>query len=378
MEMLNLLIVDDEVGMGLAVQRALRDYTIRVREIEIDVGFRVDHTETGERALEIINSSPPDILLLDHKLPGVSGLDILSHLAEHQYDLLTVMITAYASLENAILATKRGAYDFLAKPFTPDELKSSVYRTAKHLMLQRQARRLSREKRQVRFEFISVLAHELKAPLAAVEQYLSILDGDLGTGTEKQMVERSLSRIRGMRKLILDLLDLTRIESGQRKREVKLLNLKELAAACIESFQVEAEGRGIGIALHVSQEPTLMGDRWEIETILNNLISNGIKYNRDGGRVDVRIAANPEQVKIAVSDTGIGISEEEAKGLFREFGRIRNDATESIAGSGLGLSTVKKIAALYKGDVALIGTQGEGSTFEVTLAGADMCEPTER
>ncbi len=76
------------------------------------------------------------------------------------------MITAYASLETAILATKRGAYDFLAKPFTPDELKAAVYKAAKHLILQRQAKKLAQEKRQFRFQTISIVAHELKAPIA--------------------------------------------------------------------------------------------------------------------------------------------------------------------------------------------------------------------
>ena len=95
---------------------------------------------------------------------------------------LTVMITAYATLETAIDATKRGAHDFLPKPFTPDELRVAIRRVVKHLVVQRQAKRLAEEKRQVRFQFISVLGHELKAPLAAIEGYLQILkDGSAGT-----------------------------------------------------------------------------------------------------------------------------------------------------------------------------------------------------
>ena len=108
-------------------------------------------------------------------MPGISGLDVLDRLAGMQTDMLTIMITAYASIETAVTATKRGAYDFLAKPFTPDELKSTIRKAAARLILAKQARKLAEEKRQVRFEFIRVLGHELKAPLNAVAGYLELI-----------------------------------------------------------------------------------------------------------------------------------------------------------------------------------------------------------
>ncbi len=108
-------------------------------------------------------------------MPGISGLEVLDRLADMQTDMLTIMITAYASIETAVSATKRGAYDFLAKPFTPDELKSTIRKAAARLILAKQARKLAEEKQQVRFEFIRVLAHELKAPLNAVAGYLELI-----------------------------------------------------------------------------------------------------------------------------------------------------------------------------------------------------------
>ena len=139
------------------------------------MAFTVDQAESGEEALEKIDRNPPDILLLDHKMPGISGLEVLDRLAGRETDMLTIMITAYASIETAVAATKRGAYDFLAKPFTPDELKSTIRKAAARLVLAKQARQLAEEKRRVRFEFIRVLGHELKAPLNAVAGYLDIL-----------------------------------------------------------------------------------------------------------------------------------------------------------------------------------------------------------
>jgi len=156
---LRILVVDDELGMRLGVERALRNFAVQLIDVNGEVSFEVESVDCGEIALEKIKASPPDILLLDHKLPGISGLDVLHELAEAKSEVLTIMITAYASLDTAITATKRGAFDFLAKPFTPEEVKAAVRKATKHLMLQRQARRLAEEKRQVRFQFISVLGH---------------------------------------------------------------------------------------------------------------------------------------------------------------------------------------------------------------------------
>ena len=370
METLKLLIVDDEIAMGKAVARSLGKYTVHVPEVDLDIGYVIEHVDTGEKALEIIDTHPPDILLLDHKLPGVSGMDMLSFLSEKPHDMLIVMITAYASLENAVAATHRGAYDFLAKPFTPDELKSIVYRTTKHLLLCRQAEKMAREKRQIRFEFISVLAHELKAPLAAVSQYLEIVrSADPATDAAfiRQAADRSLERIKGMRKLILDLLDVTRLESGQRARQATSVDLVRIAENALEAVGTEASERNITMQIHSDPSLYFMADQWEVETILNNLVSNAVKYNRDTGRVDVYLTIKDDTVVIRVADTGIGISEEDAERLFREFTRIRNDDTDHITGSGLGLSIVKNIAALYNGTVSCESTPGKGSTFEVLL-----------
>jgi signal transduction histidine kinase len=286
METLHLLVVDDEPALGAAVARVLKKYTIHVPEVDLTVGYDIAYADTGEKAIEVLDDSAPDLLLLDHKLPGISGLDILNHISDPSLDMLTIMITAYATLENAVAATRRGAYDFLAKPFTPEELKATIYRATKHLLLCRQAEKLAREKRSIRFEFISVLAHELKAPLAAIEQLLDIVlsaDPEEDTALIRELTERSLTRVQGMRKLILDLLDVTRLESGHKPRKMICVDLVNTAS----------------------------------------------------------------------------------------------QAVENMAGSGLGLSIIKKIASLYNGDVTLESTPGSGTIFTVTLDTSRIQRPAE-
>jgi two-component system sensor histidine kinase/response regulator len=369
-ERLRILVVDDELGMRLAVCRALEKFSVRLSEVEGEVAFETDQAVSGEEALEKMKTAFPDILLLDHKLPGLSGLDVLQTLASSDHDLLTIMITAYASLETAVLATKRGAYDFLAKPFTPDELKAAVYKAAKHLILQRQAKKLAQEKRQFRFQTISIVAHELKAPIAAIDGYLSIIK-ERSAGEDQavydHMVDRCQIRLQAMRKLIKDLLDLTRIESGQIKRQWADLDVRELAQSAMESLLPIAAERHVTLKLQADHPVSLRADPEEIEIILSNLLSNAIKYNRENGSVEVGIEERDGKVILTVVDTGIGMTEEEASRLFNEFVRIKNKNTQNILGSGLGLSIVKKIAHLYDGEVCVKSQPDVGSTFTVVL-----------
>ena len=367
---LRVLVVDDEVGMRLAVERALRTYAVPLPDLDMEVQFQIAQAGSGEEALEIIKSAPPDLLLLDHKLPGISGIDVLTELSSLGADLLTVMITAYASIGTAVQATKLGAFDFLAKPFTPDELKMAMRKATRHFVVQRQARRLAEEKRQIRFQFLSVLAHELKSPLAAIEGYLFILRDKLAgddPAAYDKVVNRSLIRIEGMRKLIFDLLDLTRIESGQKTRELVPLDLLESIRTGMETVAPAAAEKQVTVELHAAGPLPMTGDKGEIEIILNNLLSNAVKYNRDGGRVDVRVEGRGAQIEIAVADTGIGMSEAECERLFGEFVRIKNEKTRNIQGSGLGLSIVRRLVRLYGGDAVVTSEPGVGSTFTVTL-----------
>lgn len=370
METIRVLVVDDEPGMRMAIARALRDYKTQLPDAEGEVAFVVDQAATGEEGLEFFKANKPQIVLLDYKLPGMSGLDVLEQVQTMESNALIIMITAYASLETAVTATKRGAYDFLAKPFTPDELKRVIRKAAGRLILISQARKLAEEKRKVRFQFISVLAHELKAPLAAIEGYLQIMKSHTAGDTiaaYDQIIDRSVIRLDGMRKLIVDLLDMTRIESGEKKRELSEVDVCSVAKSSMETMLPDAQKRGIEVHLDAPCQVSINGDRGEIEIIFNNLVSNAVKYNRDGGTVNIAVGKNSGIVTIAVSDTGIGMSDEEAGKLFNDFVRIKNEKTKNILGSGLGLSIVKKLAQLYKGDISVSSVPDKGTTFTVVL-----------
>lgn len=373
METLRILVIDDEENMRMAIERVLSKHTFVCAEVQHDVGFTVQQAGSGEDGLKICEEAIPDILLLDQKLPGISGLEVLERISPRAPDMLTVMITAYASIEAAVRATKQGAYDFLPKPFTPAELKYVVQKAAGRILLARSARRLAEEKKRIRFEFIRVLGHELKAPLGAVSNYLSLLKKQtLGAELKayEEVVDRSQVRLEQMQKLVADLLDMTRIESGQRARELLELDIVEVARRSLELIEPQAQPRGISIRLEAPPTLALRADRTEMEMIFNNLISNAVKYNRDGGSVVITLGRDPEGVLFVVSDTGIGMSTEESARLFGEFVRIKNEKTVRILGSGLGLSIVKRLVELNNGTISVESAPDVGTTFTIRLKNA--------
>lgn len=368
MNTLKLWVVDDEPGMCIGARRALTDHLLLLDDLGESVVFDVHTMESAEAFLEEYKDDRPHILLLDIKLPGMEGTELLERLFEEKSPVLTVMITAYASLEKAVKATKLGAYDFLAKPFTPNELRHTVRKAARNVILTEKAKRLAQEKRQIRFEFISILAHELKSPLNAIEGYTDLLksrDAGSDIASYEEMIERIDTRIGGMRKLISDLLDLTSIESGKKKRELEPVALSDIARRVVDSNADLSAEKQVALRLDIDGAIVLIADRGEMEMLLNNLITNAIKYNRTGGSVDIHIARQDERIVIGVRDTGIGMTTEEQKRLFKEFSRIKNEKTRNIQGSGLGLSIMRKIATLYGGEIQVESEPDVGSSFTV-------------
>lgn len=376
MATLKILVVDDEPGIRSGVSRILRNFRVDYPFMDEPFDFEVLEAATGEEGIEIIESNPPDILLLDNKLPGIQGVEVLEYIKKKQISIIVVMITSYASLELAVKATSDGAYDFIPKPFTPQELKSSIENITKRVFLKKMTTRLQDSGKKIRFTFLSVLSHELKAPLNAIEGYLKMIK-ERQNGTQLAdydvMIDRSLERIKGMRTLILDLLDLTRVESGKAKRNITRVDLVAIARTAMDTMRPYAIQRDVVLNL-LTREPVEMdADSEELEIIFNNLISNAIKYNRDGGRVDCSIASGEGCLVIQVTDTGIGMTPAEIEKIFDDFVRIKNEKTKNITGTGLGLSIVKKLIDHYNGRIEVVSSPDAGSTFKVILPTVKPC-----
>lgn len=219
--------------------------------------------------------------------------------------------------------------------------------------------------------FISMVAHELKSPIAAIINYINIiLTGMFDDQVEKihEMMERSKIRGEALLDLIRDLLFLNQSDAGKVEKSIEPLELKAILKDQLEFFQAQADRRGIALSLEAPDgEYTIRADRKDVDRIYMNLISNGLKYNREGGSLALVLHQDGGSVVTEVRDTGIGMSEDEQKGLFQEFYRVKNPRTSAIPGTGLGLATVKRIVDEYNGSIRVDSEPGKSSTFTVSL-----------
>jgi signal transduction histidine kinase len=218
-------------------------------------------------------------------------------------------------------------------------------------------------------DFVSMVAHEIKSPLNSVLMQLKVvMDGLAGELTEKQkeILEKSSRKIYSLTTLASELLDLSKIESGLINQDREELDIIELIRNQAEFYRDKAVSKGIDIDVQVTRkEIFMMGNRTNIEELVSNLISNAIRYSPDGGRIVVRADENKDRVKIVVSDTGLGIPEDEIAHIFDRFFRVKNEKTRHINGTGLGLAIVKSIVEAHHGSIKVESELGKGTSFSV-------------
>jgi len=219
-------------------------------------------------------------------------------------------------------------------------------------------------------QFVNMAAHELKAPLTAIQGFLEmVVDKTLGDEPETydNYLRRSLERSKTLITLINDLLNISRIQAGKIRREIERLDLSQQAQSAADFFANEIEKHGLTLETEFADGLVIDADREEIQRLLTNLISNAIKYNRPQGSVTLRTSREKGSARLDVSDTGIGMKPEEKERLFEEFFRAKNPHTRSITGTGLGLTLVKKIVDSYAGRIEAESEYEKGTTFTLYL-----------
>lgn len=223
----------------------------------------------------------------------------------------------------------------------------------------------------VKSQFVRMVAHELRAPLGAISQYMDVLSsGAVANDPERQarMLNRCQDRATALLSLIDDLLDLSKIEAGRVARDLEPIPLGTLLAEAVEIFRPQAEARDIGLQLEAALDlPLVLGDRKDLSRVFTNLLSNAIKYNRNGGKVIVRAQRDDGRVRVEVQDSGFGIPAESLSHLCEEFFRVKMPATEQVTGTGLGLAIVKRLLEAHNGYLTAASELGVGSTFTAFL-----------
>jgi two-component system phosphate regulon sensor histidine kinase PhoR len=223
----------------------------------------------------------------------------------------------------------------------------------------------------LRDDFLSMVSHELKAPLSSLLMQISVvLDGLAGDLSAKQsdLLGKAKEKTKGMITLVNDLLDYRRIQEGKSIQKSENLDMAEILRRTVELMRLSAEEKGITMTCEIAEElPSFSGDRGGMEAIFVNLISNAIKYTPKGGNVNVTLNKTGKDIRLRVADNGIGIPPGDIDRIFEKFYRIKTEETRSISGSGLGLSIVKGIVDAHRGSVRAESEVGKGTTFDISL-----------
>jgi len=355
-----ILVIDDE--------KAIRDSCYQVLSKD---GYATETAENGQNGLQKIREVRPDLVLIDLKMPGMGGMELLEKIGQIDPDIISIVITGYATIESAVEAMKRNAYDFLPKPFTPDQLRIVIKRGLERRRLAAESARLRREKMMMRENFITLVSHQLRSPLASVKQYFGVIrEGFAGEVTEKQkeIIQKAGGYIDSLVQLINDWLDMSRVEAGRIRDKSEPVSLAAVLSEALEVLKPQAEAKKVVLELNSADNlPLLNGDPKCLKEAFLNLLSNGIKYNREGGRVTVTVREQGDDLVIEVSDTGIGISRENLPFIFDEFFRIKSKETQHITGTGLGLSIARKIIEAHNGCVKVVSEPGRETTFSILL-----------
>ena len=366
-----ILVIDDE--------QAIRDACY---EVLSKAEYGTQTAENGYIGLEKIAQIRPDLVLVDLKMPGMSGMEVLEKVAQIDANIICVVITGYATIESAVEAMKRHAYDFLSKPFTPDQLRIVVKRGLERRRLTVEAERLRREKELMQKNFVTLVSHQLRSPLASARQYFSVIrEGFAGdvTDKQKQIIEKASKYLDDLIQLINDWLDMSRIDPNRIAEKLEPVALGPVLSEILELVRPLAEAEQVTLDLRLGQDsPEVCGDRRSLKQAIMNLVTNAIQYNRQGGAVMIstrdgaagaRSACRPgrDEVVVDICDTGIGISQDNLPFIFDEFFRVKSSETQHVAGSGLGLPMVKRIIEGHEGRIEVHSELGKGTTFSIFL-----------
>jgi signal transduction histidine kinase len=371
-----ILVIDDEIGLRKGCRRVLEP-----------AGYIVDSAASFREGLNKIKLEQFDLILLDVMMPDGRGVDLLAPIHDQDPETVAVVITGYATVEMAVETIKRGAYDFIAKPFTTDLLLTTVQRGLEKRRLSLDAQRLQILEKQAyeqalarqqaekldqfKSSFATMVAHELRSPVAGVQSLVRTLLRGMAGGLSDQQAEvltRVETRLDFLLQLINDLLALAASKSLDEEKPLEPVPVQTVLQRVLERFSEEARSKPIEIQQTLPTEPLVVRASDEgLDSILRNLIGNAIKYTPAGGHMRVECESDGEDAALRVVDTGIGISKEDLAHIGEEFFRAKNAHLQGFPGTGLGMSIVKQYVDRFDGQMNIASEEGKGSTFTVKL-----------
>ena len=365
-------------------------------------GFEVVTAPNATQARRQLDSRRPSLIFLDVQMPEESGLALLPQMLRDYPESVVVMMTAYGSEQVAAEALRGGADDYIAKPIDLQRLRallernlekqrlraerqslvarlkdSNRYLMRQHAALRRadeeilQINRQLEQSNRYKSEFLANMSHELRTPLNAVLGFSEILldvTMNLTSGERTEFLRNIHSSGQHLLGLINDILDLAKIEAGKMELKPEEMPVAEALQEVTSILEPMARQQGLQLmTLGLNDVGIIKADRSKFKQVLYNLLSNAVKFTPPPGQITVTLKGSPDQLMVAVHDTGIGMKEEDLPKLFREFEQIDGSYTRRYQGTGLGLALCRRFVEMHGGRIWAESHFGKGSTFTFTI-----------
>jgi signal transduction histidine kinase len=383
-----ILCVDDE-------QSILESLKIELIQL-LDNSYLIETAEDGAEALEIIQELLEEgydipLIISDYIMPNMKGDELLKHVHQYTPKTLSIMLTGQADIQAIGNAINQGnLYRYIAKPWESIDFVMTIKEALHKYNQERQLERfyadleykieerteqlniknqklidLDREKN----EFLGVVVHDLKNPLSAIEGLANLIRMSLETNDINihealeytALIETSSHQ---MFELITNLLDVNAIESGKFNMDMRFVNILPILEKVINQYQVSAKEKNIVLELQtIEYDLTAYVDANMLQQIVDNLISNAVKYSPQDKKVYIRAIQLNHYIRCEVQDEGPGLSVEEQQRLFHKFARLSPQPTANEHSTGLGLFIAKKLLDMMSGNISCDTQQGVGSTF---------------
>ncbi|APF17222.1 ATP-binding response regulator [Caldithrix abyssi] len=372
----NILVIEDEP---------------EVRESYIDMfeflGYQVDVAENGMAGLEKLKKKAYQIVFTDLNMPVMDGLQTLRLIKKKYPETEVIVITGFATIENAIKAMKQGAFDYITKPVSFEHVRIVLNRCIQNINARRENQKLKdlnhqlRELNEMKNKFITLTNHELRTPLAVLKGYFDLLAMELNENPNSENVQEYLNIIQStlneMSEMIENMHDLTLLSNYNSALQKKDFKINNLVLNVYKKMHSLFDLRKIQFSYKLDpNDPVVSIDPQKLERAVGELVQNALKYTPEGGKVLLRVKFDhlKNVVYLSVADTGIGIPHDKLELIFEPFYEVQDEMHHSTSkvqfmggGIGVGLSIVKEIVEAHNGEVMVESNPGKGSVFTILL-----------
>ena len=369
----SVILVDDDEGVTRLFSRILSgEYSISV-------------FASAEEFFSKAELKGCDIIFADVNLPGLSGIDLIRRVKAASPQCDAVIITGEPTLDNAVAALKAGAYDFLTKPFTADQLLAVTNRclerrrlSAELAAVKQMQEELSaawsqlQSSERMKEAFLSVIGHELRTPLAKILMGTSLIEP--GTPPPSAVISAIKTGAESLHAVIEDLIAYSDSQKEPGPKECREIDLNEVVKQICAELSPRAEQAGVLLsAIYYPGKAVVTGYSPNIAKAVRHLVLNAIVFNHAGGKAEVEISRSGDGTRVAVKDTGMGIPEGLISGLGNPFYQVADYLTRKTGGLGLGLAIAKHVAEAHKGSLAITSVPGQGTVFALAFRNINPC-----